>query len=323
MVALNKNQNIHCSIKAGIAIDFDLAKKFQDYLFHIKMTSVAVVGTGGFLFKPVAAGLLDPLFKSNYKLPIKALTRDPSKEEKIEGLEYVKIDYADKTTIEKALEGVDTVINLMGSTAPFESYKILIDAAVKAGVQKFITSDFGCDYRYIGQKNLLDSKAEIAAYGRQAGIPKVIQIMNGLFMQFLTFGFFGHNLKEAKAEFLGDGTQTVVVTDLSDIGKAVGSIAYRPASEIPDYINIKGQRVTLNETAEIYEKATGKKMAVTYKEPEPVESIPGLTDFVLFLQTLSAHPETKAFDSVDNDNELVNPGLWKWKQMDELFQTFA
>ncbi|KAK7203875.1 hypothetical protein BZA70DRAFT_268800 [Myxozyma melibiosi] len=286
------------------------------------MASVAIAGTHGFLFEPISTAFVGPLFKSKYSLPIKALSRDPSKETPVEGIEFVKVDYEDPSSVEGALKGVDVVINLIGTNG-IPQWKVLADAAAKAGVSKYFTSDFGCDYRKLLADKVdtfLKVKNEHAEYARSLGIPKVVQVYNGLFQKFVFFGFFGHDFANGKAKFYGDGTQKVTLTDLFDIGKAVASVAYRPASELPDQLLLQGTSITLNDSVALYEKATGKKLEIESSgAPASLAEI-GTLDPLAQLGTLSAYPDTGSFNLQSNDNEFVNPGLWEWTTLEAAFK---
>ncbi|KAK9448563.1 uncharacterized protein V1518DRAFT_394336 [Limtongia smithiae] len=287
------------------------------------MTTIAVAGTHGFLFKPMVAAFTSELFSGKYALPVIALTRDVATEEPIDGVKFVQVDYADPATVVAALKGVDALVNLIGF-AP-DIWTVLVDAAVTAGVGKYFPSEFGCDYRKLestGVKTFLSLKADHATYARKAGIPKVVSVVTGLFSKLFVFGFMGHDFKNGTAQFYGDGTQKVTTTDLADIGLSVASLAYRPASELPDYVAVQGNAVTLNETVDIYEAATGKKLTVTYT-PAPDFSVATdaeSTDIGAKLKTMSAHPECEAFSFSGNDNEFVNPGLWKWVTIADFFK---
>lgn len=163
----------------------------------------------------------------------------------------------------------------------------------------------------------MTAKSDHAAYARAAGIPKVVQVFNGLFQSFFFFGFFGHDFKNGKAKFAGDGNQLVTVTDLGDIGKSVASIAYRPLAEIPDYLRVQGTVISLNDSAKLYEKLSGQKLEVEYTGTLTALSGVGSLDPLVQLAVLSEHPETSAFTFPEDENKLVNPGLWQWKTLED------
>ncbi|KAK9478452.1 hypothetical protein V1514DRAFT_307238 [Lipomyces japonicus] len=282
------------------------------------MSSVAVFGTHGFLFRPVVDALTSGLFKGKYQLPVKAFSRDPSKEEPIEGVEFVKVDYANLDSIVADLKGVHAVINLIGFNPG--AWDTVSQATAKAGAEVYFPSDFGIDFEHVKVNNistLLDAKTVHADAAKKLGIPKVVRVYTGLFLAFLVGGFFGHNFKEGKVAYLGDGTQTITSTDLADIGRSVASLAYRPASEIPEVVAIQGNAVTLLEISNTYENVTGKKLEASFEEPATVASLASSQDALFVLKNLAAHPETYTFNFKTNQNELVNPGLWQWKTVEE------
>jgi len=74
------------------------------------------------------------------------LTRDASKGGLPEGAKVKAVDYSSTDSLKAALEGQDAVVSTLGGGA-LGGYYPLIDAAVAAGVQRFIPSEFGINTR--------------------------------------------------------------------------------------------------------------------------------------------------------------------------------
>ncbi|KAK9234441.1 hypothetical protein V1525DRAFT_391450 [Lipomyces kononenkoae] len=279
--------------------------------------TVALIGVHGHLFNAIHEAITSSLFKDKYNLPLRALTRDPSKEEHKKFVEYYSINYEDPSSLDNALDGVDVAINLV---SPGQVWDVILQSIVRKKVPVYITSDFGCDGRKVLQKSFLDFKDGHAEKAKAAGVPKVVRFFTGLFQEFLKSPALGPTWKEHTATILGDGTGPVTATSIRDIGRAVASIAYRPASEIPDVVRIQGDQKTLNEIIAIYEKLTSNKVKVTY-DPLPADSLDQLADADLLpaLRIFAANPQTESFYFPETQNELVNPGLWKWQSIEELF----
>lgn len=60
-----------------------------------------------------------------------------------EGVTVLKTDFSE-SSLEAAFQGQDAVISAVGATA-FNEQKALVDAAIRAGVQRFIPSEFSAN----------------------------------------------------------------------------------------------------------------------------------------------------------------------------------
>jgi putative NADH-flavin reductase len=77
----------------------------------------------------------------NRGLNLTVLTRPTSTSVFASGIKVIRKEYSD-TLLYEAFLGQDVVISLLGGTAILDQTK-LIDASVKAGVKRFIPSEFG------------------------------------------------------------------------------------------------------------------------------------------------------------------------------------
>jgi uncharacterized protein YbjT (DUF2867 family) len=68
------------------------------------------------------------------------LSRESSAHQFPEGVKVVKVDYTNLQSLTKALEGQDALISALATLA-VPSQRMLIDAAVKAGVKRIIPSE--------------------------------------------------------------------------------------------------------------------------------------------------------------------------------------
>jgi uncharacterized protein YbjT (DUF2867 family) len=59
------------------------------------------------------------------------------------GVKVIKSDYS-PSSLESAFKGQDAVISLVGNTG-FAGQKAFVDAAIAAGVKRFVPSEFGSD----------------------------------------------------------------------------------------------------------------------------------------------------------------------------------
>ncbi len=77
---------------------------------------------------------------------VTALTRETSTSTFPAGVTVKKIDYDALATVQSALAGQDAVVSVIGTLA-IGNQKVLADAAVAAGVKRFIPSEFGINTR--------------------------------------------------------------------------------------------------------------------------------------------------------------------------------
>ncbi|KAK7915161.1 hypothetical protein PG985_012864 [Apiospora marii] len=100
--------------------------------------NVAIAGAGGNLGK-----IVTPTFVSSGKFNVRVLTRQGSSTAGLpEGVEIVEVDYSSPESLQAALAGQDAVISLITTPAAMTQLA-LIDAAIAAGVRRFVPSEFG------------------------------------------------------------------------------------------------------------------------------------------------------------------------------------
>ncbi|KAJ6169862.1 hypothetical protein N7485_007208 [Penicillium canescens] len=98
--------------------------------------NVLLIGAGGNLGVPVLKAFL----ASPYKVGI--LTRKESTSTFPKCVPVFKADYTDVSSIKLAMESQDVVISMVGGIAAGDQ-QVFIDAALAAGVKRFLPSEFG------------------------------------------------------------------------------------------------------------------------------------------------------------------------------------
>jgi hypothetical protein len=127
------------------------------------------------------------------------------------------------------------------------------------------------------------------------------------------------NTKKGIWEAIGSANTPSAFTALSDIGKAIASLARLPASEIPDHVRIVGSNVSFKEASEAMTAVSGNKIETReielgpYKKEVTKNTEGDPAGFIRFVMGEGQ------LDFSQNENELVNPGekLWKWKTVEE------
>lgn len=138
----------------------------------------------------------------------------------------LRVDYTSVSDLTAALTGQDAVVSVL-TTSAMETQIPLIEAAVKAGVRRFLPSEFCAN---IGNPKA----ASLPVYHPKLAIHEVIQqqardhphftytlIRNGPFLDWsLAYGFF-FNLKGGSTPFYDGGDRPFSTTTLATIGWAV------------------------------------------------------------------------------------------------------
>lgn len=132
------------------------------------------------------------------------LSRSEQPEFSALGVDLRTVDYADHAEPVKALQGVHTVLSLIGGQLDgrHNPQLDLLKAAKEAGVQRFAPSEYaGNGYEGV---EMYRPKAEVWKAVRKSGIPEYTRFNCGLFMSVLATG----TPKEVTEVGLREGRQT-------------------------------------------------------------------------------------------------------------------
>ena len=193
-----------------------------------------------------------------------ALTRASSNPEKVAalkslGAEIAPIDLKSVEGVARACEGASCVISaLLGMRDTMvDGQSVLLDGAVKAGVPRFIPSDYALDYTKLarGQNRNLDWHAEFLERLYQAPIAPT-SILNGAFMDLLLGQAPFIVFKLRRAIYWGSDTQPLDFTTMTNTAEFTAGAALE--AKTPKFLNCVGQRVTPRELATIASEATGQ-----------------------------------------------------------------
>ncbi|MCJ1437472.1 hypothetical protein MMC27_006859 [Xylographa pallens] len=176
-----------------------------------------------------------------------------------------------------AFRGQDAIVSTL-SHAATGAHKAIIDAAVAAGVQRFIPSEFGSDTQNANLRALLPAvfgpKIEVVDYLRAqeaTGLTWTAVITGAFFDWGLRVGFLGFDLAARTATVLGDGATEWATTNLAQIGRAVRNALLAPEKCANRYVYVSSFTVSQNGILAALEKATGQQWAVTRVDAEAVK----------------------------------------------------
>ncbi|KAH6609808.1 oxidoreductase [Trichoderma cornu-damae] len=123
--------------------------------------NVALAGASGHVGKAFLKALLDA---GGFNVTV--LKRSSSSSAFPDGVKAVDVDFESVDSLAAALAGQDVVVSALGNTALGEEQKKLVDAAVVAGVRRFIPSEYGCDTdnELVAQLRYFAPKVEVQSY---------------------------------------------------------------------------------------------------------------------------------------------------------------
>jgi len=227
---------------------------------------VAIVGATGNLGPVIVKALLE------HKFEVTAVTfnnpEDPKYADlKAKGVKVVGANIDDKASLVHAFHGIDAVISTVGG-ALFGKQNHLVDAAIEAGVKRFIPSEFGVSDQDPALKDeaLLQPKIhtihhleEVAKQGKITWTG----IATGPFFDWgLQNGFLQFDLKTHEAVFYDEGKPHITFSNLADIGLWVALTLQHPEKTENKYLQLGTVVATQLEIFEVLEKVTGQKWHV-------------------------------------------------------------
>jgi hypothetical protein len=168
--------------------------------------------------------------------------------------------------LKEAFQGQDAVISLVGGMALGDQNK-LIDAAIAAGVKRFVPSEYGSntlDERARAIVPIFDAKFETVKYLRSK--EKEISwtgIVTGPFFDWgLRVAFLGFDGQSRTATLFDDGEAVFSSTNLNQIGVATVNALKNADLTKNQHVYISGFQTTQKEILAAAEKITGAKWTV-------------------------------------------------------------
>jgi putative NADH-flavin reductase len=169
-------------------------------------------------------------------------------------VKVVKVDYSSQDSVVSALRGQQAFISAIPK---HDQQPALIDAAIAAGVQRFIPSEFGSntvDNDKVRALPMFAGKVRTQEYlrSKQGQISHTF-LITGLFLDWgLSFGWLA-NLK-GETEINDDGNSIHSFTLLEDIGKAVAGILKHPEETKNRGLYVQSAALSQNQVLKIAQK---------------------------------------------------------------------
>ena len=236
----------------------------------MSVKTVLLMGAGGSLGTPTLQEL-----KAVFTTTV--LTRQSSKSTFPSDVKVITVpdDYPEADLVE-AFKGQDAVVSTI-STFSAEVQRRFADAAVKAGVKRFIPAEFGSDTEPAGVAEMIPSiwgaKGETLEYIKKRAAESSMTWTaigcGGFFDWMFTFtgGHFGHlDLANKKAMVFDDGEAKFSMSNLAQVAKAVTKTLQHLEETEDKYILVHSFLITQNQLVAALEKVTGAKYAVTNED---------------------------------------------------------
>lgn len=169
----------------------------------------------------------------------------------------------------KAFHDQDAVVNAITSQSVSEQHGI-IDAAVAAGVKRFVPSEFGLintDPRAIALSSVFKEKSEVQQYLKDAQATGLTwtAFACGMWLKWsIEHNFLGINYTEQRFKVWDDGEGLISCTTMEDTTSAVVTALKKPAETANKVLMISNFATTQNELLATIEELSGKKFERSY-----------------------------------------------------------
>jgi nucleoside-diphosphate-sugar epimerase len=195
---------------------------------------------------------------------VKAVVRhnsDPDKIEKLQklGAAIAEVDFNSVSELTEACKGGSCIISTLAGLREviIDAQSLLLDAAVKAGVPRFIPSDYSIDFTKLpsGTNRNLDLRREFHERLDSAPIAAT-SIFNGMFADLLTGEAPFILFKIKRVLCWGNADQLMDLTTMDDTAEFTAAAALDPST--PRFLRIAGDQITARGLVEAAGEVTGE-----------------------------------------------------------------
>jgi hypothetical protein len=177
----------------------------------------------------------------------------------------IRANYDSPESLKEAFKNQDVVISLVTGVVQNK----FIDAAIAAGVQRFVPSEFGSNTTSAPTRAIVppyEAKYGMVNYlkSKEGEISWTSFITGPFFDWCMKIGFMGFDLASKSATIYDEGTAIFSTTNVHTIGLAVVKALEQPEASKNQYVFIGGFQTSQNEILEVAEKITGEKWKVTH-----------------------------------------------------------
>ncbi|KAI1456248.1 NAD(P)-binding protein [Annulohypoxylon moriforme] len=219
------------------------------------ITKVAIAGAKGNLGEAV----FDQLLKAGFQVTV--LTRKDSTHSFPSNVTVKPVDYSSQDSLVNALQGQNAVVATLAGTA-LDVQIPLIEASVKAGVKRFLPSDFGSDTFNPKTSALPGFTSKIAVHNAlkkaaaESGLTWTA-IVNGPFLDWGVAVEFLAKSKSKEVEYVDGGDQKYSVSNLATVGKGVVGVLKNLEATKNRPVYIQDAAISQKQLAGYLKKAVG------------------------------------------------------------------
>ena len=195
---------------------------------------------------------------------VRAVVRHNSDPDKVEdlrkrGAAIAEVDFNSVSDVTKACQGGSCVVSAFCGLRDVivEAQTLLLDAAVKAGVPRFIPSDYSIDFTKLppGTNRNLDLRREFHARLDKAPVAAT-SILNGMFTDLLTGEAPFILFKFKRVVCWENADQRLDLTTMDDTAEFTAAAALD--SSTPRFLRIAGDQLSARGLVEVVSEVTGE-----------------------------------------------------------------
>jgi nucleoside-diphosphate-sugar epimerase len=222
-------------------------------------TLIVLAGATGDLGHRIALALLDR------GAQVRALVRPGNTKPEIAALrarggEIVEVDFKDAAALTQACAGAACVVSALSGLRDVivDAQTHLLDAAVAAGVPRFIPSDYSIDFTKLpaGSNRNLDLRREFGRHLDRMPI-QATSILNGMFMDLLTGQAPLVLFKIKRILYWGSADQPLDFTTTANTAEYTAAAALDPTT--PRYLRVAGEVATIRDLQAAATAVTGQR----------------------------------------------------------------
>ena len=196
---------------------------------------------------------------------VRAIVRHSSAPDKVEelrkqGVAIAEVDFNSVHELIEACSGGSCVISALSGLRDVivETQTLLLDAAVKAGVPRFIPSDYAIDFTKLppGTNRNLDLRREFHERLDKAPI-SATSILNGMFTHLLTGEAPVVLFKLKRVVYWEDADQLLDFTAMDDAAEFIAAAALD--SSTPRFLRIAGDQISARGLVDVASEVTKEK----------------------------------------------------------------
>jgi nucleoside-diphosphate-sugar epimerase len=220
---------------------------------------IVLAGATGDLGHRIALALLDR------GAQVRALVRPGNTKPEVaalreRGAEVIAVDFKDAAALTQACTGASCVVSALSGLRDVivDAQTQLLEAAVAAGVPRFIPSDYAIDFTKLpeGSNRNLDLRREFGRRLDQAPI-QATSILNGMFMDLLTGQAPVVLFKIKRVLYWGSADQPLDFTTTADTAAYTAAAALDPTT--PRYLRVAGEVATVRDLQAAAGAVTGQR----------------------------------------------------------------